>query len=171
MATLPLPGQGPRPSLGPTDPILAPDEVGYRKPSNMAKERALALLHTPDTCEREHCSCHLPKFFQPPNCELTGREAFVLAWHVFALDDSSDEELSFEAIGQRLGVSQTRVKQIYQRAAAKLRAHARVHYPPRPGTPEYEKRMADAEAYRLEHPEYAQNRALLDAMEEEGIAP
>lgn len=170
MATLPLPGQGPRPSFGPTTDGVTPDpdEVGYRKPSNMAKERALALLHTPDTCTQEDCSCHLPKFFQPPGCELTGREAFVLAWHVFTLDD---EELSFEVIGQRLGVSPTRVKQIYQRAAAKLRAHARVHYPPRPGTPEYEKRMADAAAYRLEHPEYAQNRALLDAMEEEGIAP
>lgn len=161
MAALPLPGQ-PKVSLD-------PDEIGYRKPSNMAAERAAALLHTPETCASEHCSCHLPKFFQPPGCELTGREAFVLAWHVFALDDSSDEEMSFEVIGQRLGVSQTRVKQIYQRAAAKLRAHARVHYPPRPGSPDYEKRMAEAAKYKADHPEYAQNRALLDAMDSEGI--
>lgn len=150
MATLPLPGQRPTPST--TTPSLDPDEVGYRKPSNMAAERAAALLHTPETCEREHCSCHLPPIFNPPNCSLTAREAFVLAWHLFTLDDDSDEELSFAAIGQRLGVSETRVRQIYMRAAAKLRAYPRDHYPPRPGTPEYEAQQAAVEKYREEHP-------------------
>lgn len=147
MPALPLPGSRP------ISTVPLPDEIGYTKPSTMAKERAEALRHTPETCEREHCSCHLPKFFQPPNCNLTGREAFVLAWHVFALDDNSDEELSFATIGKRLGVSETRVRQIYMRAAAKLRAHTRVHYPAKPGTPEHEAQQVELEKYRAEHPE------------------
>ncbi len=119
--------------------------------------------HTPSTCTAEHCSCHLPTVFNPPNLNLTGREALVLAWHLFPLGD--DEELSFEEIGAKLGVTATRVKQIYQRAGAKLRAYPREFYPPRPGTPEYEKHMWAAKEYREAHPEYAQNRALLDAMD------
>ena len=124
MAALPLPGQGQRPSLD-------PDEVGYVKPSQMAEERAKALLHTSETCTAEHCSCHLPTVFNPPSLNLTAREAFVLAWHLFPLKD--DEELSFEDIGKRLGVTPVRVRQIYMRAAAKIRAHGRVWYPVRPG--------------------------------------
>jgi hypothetical protein len=141
MAALPLPGQGQRPSLD-------PDEVGYVKPSNMADVRAKALLHTPETCTAERCSCHLPVVFNPPSCSLTAREAFVLAWHLLTLDD---EEESFEDIGQRLGVTPTRVKQIYQRAGAKLRAHARVHYPLRPTDPGYEAQQQAVAKYHEEH--------------------
>jgi hypothetical protein len=118
--------------------------------------------HNPSNCRAEHCSCHLPRFFSPPSLELTGREALVLLWHLFPAD--GDEGLSFEAIGARLGVMPERIRQIYTRAGNKLRAHARVHYPPPPGTPEYEERMAAAEEYKLDHPEYAQKRALLDAL-------
>lgn len=127
--------------------------------------------HTPLTCEDEHCSCHLGTVFTPPGLELSGREALVLAWHLFPLKE--DEELSFEEIGRKLGVTATRVKQIYQRAGAKIRAYPRAHYPERPGTPEYEKQLAAAEAYKQAHPEYADRRALLDAHEvyENGADP
>lgn len=145
MATFPLPGQEPRPSLD-------PDDVGFIRPGNMAQERAEALSHTPETCTLEHCSCHLPVFWNPDALSLTGREALVLAWHLFPLNDDSDEELSFEEIGKKLGVSPTRTRQIYMRAAAKLRAYPRDHYPPRPGTPEYEAQQAAVEKYREEHP-------------------
>lgn len=117
----------------------------------MAVERAQALRHTPESCGLEHCSCHLPTNFNPASCLLTARETFILVWHIFAPED---QELSFEEIGQRLGVGEKRVRAIYTRALAKLRAHTRVHYPPRPGTPEYEKRMAEAEKYKVDHPEY-----------------
>lgn len=123
MATLPLPGSTPAPSTRPLDP----DEVGYTKPTQAAIERGKALSHTPETCEREHCGCHLPLMFSPPNLELTSREALVLAWHLFPLGD--DEELSFEQIAAKLGVTVTRVRQIYMRAGAKLRAYPRAHYP------------------------------------------
>lgn len=127
--TLPLPGSTPAPSTTSTTPTapLDPDEVGYSQPSQEAIRRGQALSHTPETCQREHCGCHLPLVFNPPNLELTSREALVLAWHLFPLRD--DEELSFEEIGAKLGVTPTRVKQIYQRAGAKLRAYPRVHYP------------------------------------------
>lgn len=142
------------PPLDPDDnPVayakLDPDEVGYVKPSNMAEERAKALLHTPESCTREHCSCHLPVQFNPPSLSLTSREVFVFAWHLFTLTD--DEELSFEAIGQKLGVSQTRVEQIYKRAAAKLRAHARVHYPLKPTDPGYAEQQRLVAKYHEEH--------------------
>ena len=140
---------------------LDPDEVGYVKPSQAAIERGKALSHTPDMCRLEHCACHLPTVFSPPNLELSGREALVLAWHLFPLGD--DEELSFEEIGAKLGVTVSRVRQIYMRAGAKIRAYPRSHYPPKPGTDEYEKRMAAAQEYRTDHPEYADRRALLDA--------
>ncbi|QEQ93648.1 DNA binding protein [Streptomyces phage Zuko] len=169
MATLPLPGSKPVPLTSATPPSgldangvpLEPDEVGYvtRKPM------PLKPTHTPDTCTAEHCSCHLPSVFSPSNLELTGREALVLAWHLFPLNDDSDEELSFEDIGKKLGVRPERARQIYQRAAAKIRAFPRAAYPPRPGTPEYEKNMAAAQEYKGDHPEYAANRALLDAMD------
>lgn len=168
---LPLPGQPPRPdtsqphinTLPSTE--LQPHEVGYisRRPANMAVERAEALRHTPESCEAEHCSCHLPAHWQPPNLQITAREAMVLTWHLFT---SEDEELSFEEIGQRLGVGPTRVQAIYRRAVAKMRAHALVYYPPRPGTPDYEKRTAEVEKYKSQHPEYGQNRALLDVMDQ-----
>lgn len=157
MAALPLPGQGQRPSLD-------PDEVGYIQPTPVIKEGK--RTHDPLACEAEHCSCHLPTVFSPPTLELTGREALVLAWHLFPLNDDSDEELSFETIGKKLGVTETRVRQIYMRAGAKLRGYPRDNYPPRPGSEEYEKRMAAAEKYKADHPEYAQNRALLDAMDQ-----
>lgn len=127
----------------------------------MSFKRDEALRHTPADCEKDHCSCHLPQYFQPPSLSLTAREAFVLTWHLFV---SEEEELSFEQIGECLGVTEARVRQIYQRASAKLRAHTRVHYPPKPGTDEYTERMARAEEYKSNHPEYQQNRALLDAM-------
>ncbi len=160
MATLPLPGSRPAP-LDSNGVTLAPDDVGYvhRKPM------PLKPTHTPATCTAEHCSCHLPTVFTPASLELSGREALVLAWHLFPLNDDSDEELSFEEIGAKLGVRPERAKQIYQRAAAKIRAYPRAHYPPRPGTEEYEKQMAAAEEYKGNHPEYAANRALLDAMD------
>lgn len=140
---------------------LDPDEVGYTRPANMSFKRDEARRHSPADCTEEHCSCHLPAYFNPPSCSLTAREAFVLAWHLFV---SEDEELSFEEIGQSLGVTESRARRIYQRASAKIRAHTRVYYPPKPGTDEYAERMAKAEEYKSNHPEYQQNRALLDAM-------
>lgn len=125
MATLPLPGQPATPSTAPDRP-LDPDEVGYvKEPDNPAPKP-----HTPESCTQEHCSCHLPPVFQPPSMSLTSREALVLAWHLFPLGD--DEELSFEEIGAKLGVTVTRVRQIYMRAGAKLRAYPNVHYPKNP---------------------------------------
>lgn len=123
MATLPLPGQPRTPSTAPTTP-LDPDEVGYRQ------DAPKHVPHTPEACPNDHCSCHLPPVFQPPSMALTSREALVLAWHLFPLKD--DEDLSFEDIGKKLGVTETRVRQIYMRAAAKIRAYERTHYPRNP---------------------------------------
>jgi len=98
-----------------------PDEVGY------VQKSARPEPHTPETCTEEHCSCHLPMGFQiVPNLQLTGREAMVLAWHLFA---DEGKELDFETIGRKLGVTETRIQQIYTRARAKIRAHAQAHYP------------------------------------------
>jgi hypothetical protein len=92
----------------------------------------------------------LPAQYRIPELELTGREAMVLAWHLFPPGD--EDELSFQQIGQRLGISQVRVRQIYQKAGAKLRAYPHSHYPPRPGTPEHAAQVAAAEKYKAEHP-------------------
>lgn len=108
-----------------TSPPLDPDEVGYTRPGASRPEP-----HDTTTCQREHCACHLPPLFNPPGLELTSREALVLAWHLFPLKD--DEELSFQQIAGKLGVTETRVRQIYMRAGAKLRAYPRVHYPENP---------------------------------------
>lgn len=138
MATLPLPGSKPIPSFD-------PDEVGYIKPAPGF------VPHKPQDCTEDHCSCHLPAFRQFPGMGLTGQEAFVLAWHLFALRD--DDYLDFPTIARKLGVTPERVKQIYGRAAAKIRAHARVHYPVKPGTPEAEEQARAVEKYHAEHPE------------------
>lgn len=122
MAALPLPGQRP------PDP-LDPDEVGYRD-SRLSDARREAMRHTPETCTKDHCSCHLPMIYMPPELKLTGREALVLGWHLFPLGE--DTELSFEEIGQRLGVTRERVRQIYMRAGAKFRAYPGEHYPTNP---------------------------------------
>ncbi len=148
---------------------LGPDEVGYTKPPQAAIQRGIALSHTPETCEREHCACHLPLVFSPPPLELTGREAMVLAWHLFPLGE--DDDLSFQEIGAKLGVIPEQARRIYMRAGAKLRAYPRHHYPPKPGTPEYEEYMARAEQYRRDHPEYAQTRALIDVMDDKLTQP
>lgn len=150
-----------------TPPPLDPDEVGYTsKPAYNGQRES----HTPETCTAEHCSCHLPLIFMPPELKLTGREALVLAWHLFPLGEDTD--LTFEEIGKKLGVMPAQARRIYMKAGAKLRAYPRDHYPPKPGTPEYEEYMARAKEYRAAHPEYAANRALIHAMDEnEGMEP
>ena len=53
---------------------------------------------------------------------LNDRERLVLSAH-FGLDDADDSS-TYEQVGQRLGISKERVRQIEQNALAKLRAAA-----------------------------------------------